>query len=84
MRKSIDVEHEYYCNCCDFFEPDVVKYYANGKVVIQYLVCKHAEKCRFLHGHIQSRMNFELDKAKKRIAELENELDKYDDCGLEV
>lgn len=78
MRKPIDVEQEYYCDGCDIFEPEIVKYYADGRVVFQYIFCKHAEKCRRLHEHIQHRTNFELDKAKKRITELENELNKCD------
>lgn len=78
MKKSIDVEQEYYCNCCDFFEPDIVKMYVDGRVIFQYIVCRHAEKCRFLHGHIQNRMNFELDKAKKRIEELEDKLEEIE------
>lgn len=77
MRKPIDVEQEYYCDGCDIFEPEIVKYYADGRVILQYIICKHAEKCRRLHEHIHHRvMNFELDKVKKRIAELEDELEK--------
>lgn len=78
MRKSIDVEQEYYCNCCDNFVPDIVKLRSDNTIILQYLVCIHADECHRLHEHIQSRMNFELDKAKKRIAELENELNKCD------
>ena len=78
MKRTIDVEQEYYCAGCDFFEPDVVKLYGDGGVIHQYLTCSHAEKCHFLHEHIQSRMNFELDKAKKRIAELEEKLEEIE------
>lgn len=78
MRKPIDIEQEYYCAGCDNFEPDIVKLRADNRVIIQYLVCTHADDCHRLHEHIQARTDFELDKAKARIAELEYKLSGYD------
>lgn len=73
MRKPINVKQEYYCDGCYSFEPEIVKYYEDNRVILQYIFCKHAEKCRRLHEHIQAKIYSELDKAlTKHIEELKN------------